>query len=64
MKDLSSRGAPTLQIMSETPAEDGDASGAVTRSPQPSRVKNYKSIAQCDVRLGPLTILVGPNGSE
>src|SRR5271168_3455867 len=27
------------------------------------RIKNYKSIASCDVRLGPLTILVGPNGS-
>jgi len=27
------------------------------------RLKNYKSIASCDVRLGPLTILVGPNGS-
>jgi predicted ATPase len=27
------------------------------------RLKNYKSIASCDVRLGPLTILVGPNGT-
>src|SRR5215470_8170715 len=27
------------------------------------RLKNYKSIAECDVRLGPLTILIGPNGS-
>lgn len=27
------------------------------------RLKNYKSIAQCDVSLGPLTFLVGPNGS-
>jgi predicted ATPase len=27
------------------------------------RLKNYKSIAGCDVRLEPLTILVGPNGS-
>ena len=26
------------------------------------RVANYKSIAACDVRLGPLTVLVGPNG--
>ena len=26
-------------------------------------VKNYKSIAACDVTLGPLTLLVGPNGS-
>ena len=30
-----------------------------------SRVKlrNYKSIAACDVWLGPLTFLVGPNGA-
>jgi predicted ATPase len=27
------------------------------------RLKNYKSIARCDVRLGPLTVLIGPNGS-
>ncbi|HEY1621553.1 MAG TPA: AAA family ATPase [Streptosporangiaceae bacterium] len=27
------------------------------------RLKNFKSIAGCDVRLGPLTLLVGPNGS-
>lgn len=27
------------------------------------RLRNYKSIAECDVRLGPLTILIGPNGS-
>lgn len=27
------------------------------------RVRNFKSIADCDVRLGPLTMLVGPNGS-
>ncbi len=27
------------------------------------RLTNYKSIADCDVRLGPLTLLVGPNGS-
>ena len=26
-------------------------------------LKNYKSIAACDVSLGPLTFLVGPNGS-
>jgi predicted ATPase len=26
-------------------------------------LRNYKSIAGCDVRLGPLTYLVGPNGS-
>ena len=27
------------------------------------KLRNYKSIARCDVSLGPLTILVGPNGS-
>lgn len=27
------------------------------------KLKNYKSIAACDVELGPLTFLVGPNGS-
>lgn len=27
------------------------------------RLKNFKSIATCDVRLGPLTVLVGPNGA-
>jgi predicted ATPase len=26
-------------------------------------LRNFKSIADCDVRLGPLTVLVGPNGS-
>ena len=26
-------------------------------------IKNYKSIAACDVRLGPLMFLVGPNGA-
>ena len=48
--------------MTDTPAEDGTRVRSV---PFISRVrlKNYKSIAECDVRLGPLTILVGPNGS-
>lgn len=27
------------------------------------RLKNYKSIAECDVSLSPLTILIGPNGT-
>ncbi len=27
------------------------------------RVSNYKSIAACDVTLGPLTVLLGPNGA-
>ena len=27
------------------------------------KLRNYKSIARCDVALGPLAILVGPNGS-
>lgn len=26
-------------------------------------IRNFRSIAECDVRLGPLTFLVGPNGS-
>jgi predicted ATPase len=48
--------------MTDSPAEDG---AAVRPVPFISRVrlKNYKSIAECDVSLGPLTILVGPNGS-
>jgi predicted ATPase len=48
--------------MTEAAAEDGSPAHPV---PFISRVrlKNYKSIASCDVRLGPLTILVGPNGS-
>jgi predicted ATPase len=49
--------------MTDSPADDG----AVVTRPVPFisrvRLKNYKSIAECDVRLGPLTILVGPNGS-
>ena len=27
------------------------------------KLRNYKSIGRCDVRLGPLAVLVGPNGS-
>lgn len=27
------------------------------------RLRNFRSIASCDVELGPLTVLVGPNGS-
>jgi predicted ATPase len=48
--------------MTEDVAEDGSPAHPV---PFISRVrlKNYKSIASCDVRLDPLTILVGPNGS-
>ena len=48
--------------MTDSPADDGAEFRPV---PFISRVrlKNYKSIAECDVRLGPLTILVGPNGS-
>lgn len=48
--------------MTDSPTENGTESRPV---PFISRVrlKNYKSIAECDVRLGPLTILVGPNGS-
>jgi predicted ATPase len=48
--------------MAKDAAEDGSPAHPV---PFISRVrlKNYKSIAFCDVRLDPLTILVGPNGS-
>jgi predicted ATPase len=48
--------------MTESAAENGITVGPV---PFLSRVRlrNYKSIASCDVRLDPLTILVGPNGS-
>ena len=48
--------------MTETPAEEG---APVRPVPFITRVrlKNYKSIAECDVRLGPLTVFVGPNGS-
>jgi predicted ATPase len=48
--------------MTDSAVDDGTARAAVpfiTRV----RLRNYKSIASCDVRLGPLTILVGPNGS-
>ncbi len=44
-----------------------DSSASTPRSTQPFlervRIKNYKSIARCDVKLGPLTILVGRNGA-
>lgn len=48
--------------MTENTADDGTAEPAVpfiTRV----RLKNYKSIAECDVCLGPFTVLVGPNGA-
>lgn len=48
--------------MTEGTAEDGTDAQPVPFISR-VRIKNYKSIASCDVRLGPLTILVGPNGS-
>ena len=45
---------------------DGEIPGSVDRgSCLVTRVviRNYKSIAACDVQLGPLSFLVGPNGS-
>src|SRR5271154_2365355 len=48
--------------MPDTSAEDS-ASARLVPFISRVRLKNYKSIAECDVRLGPLTILVGPNGS-
>jgi predicted ATPase len=49
--------------MSEPAAENGTSVSPVVPFISRVRLKNYKSIADCDVRLGPLTILVGPNGS-
>jgi predicted ATPase len=51
--------------MTQSVADDGTAAPAGSAVPFITRVRlrNYKSIASCDVRLGPLTILVGPNGS-
>jgi predicted ATPase len=51
--------------MTQSAADDGTAAPAGSAVPFITRVRlrNYKSIASCDVRLGPLTILVGPNGS-
>jgi len=49
--------------MTEDVAEDGTGSTSAVPFISRVRIKNYKSIASCDVRLGPLTILVGPNGS-
>jgi AAA15 family ATPase/GTPase len=48
--------------MTENMADEG-AAGPVAPFISRVRIKNYKSIAECDVRLGPLTVLVGPNGS-
>src|SRR3989304_9452656 len=44
---------------------EGDATMSDPRPPFVRRVilRNYKSIKECDVSLGPLTLLVGPNGS-
>lgn len=52
-----------------TAQDDGAAMGAVMVTGRSSAflrrvaLKNYKSIAACDVQLQPLTFLVGPNGS-
>lgn len=42
-----------------------DDNGGMTGATFLTRVviENYKSIAACDVRLGPLTFLIGPNGA-
>jgi predicted ATPase len=47
--------------MTEAAAEDGFPAHPVPFISR-VRIRNYKSIAECDVRLGPLTVLVGPNG--
>jgi predicted ATPase len=49
--------------MSELAPEDGAPVPPGVPFISRVRLKNYKSIAECDVRLDPLTILVGPNGS-
>jgi predicted ATPase len=49
--------------VSEPAAQDGTPAFPGVPFITRVRLKNYKSIAECDVRLGPLTILVGPNGS-
>jgi predicted ATPase len=49
--------------MNDSAAEHGTPDRAGVPFISRVRLKNYKSIAECDVRLGPLTILVGPNGS-
>jgi len=48
--------------MNEIPAGGGPAARAAPFISR-VRVRNYKSIGRCDVRLGPLAVLVGPNGS-
>jgi len=48
--------------MTEDMVDDG-ARGPVAPFISRVRIKNYKSIAECDVRLGALTVLVGPNGA-
>ena len=49
----------------ETPGQTSLGNVPGKRGPFLTRVqlRDYRSIAACDVRLGPLTFLVGPNGS-
>jgi predicted ATPase len=49
--------------MTDSAADDGTPARSGVPFISRVRLKNYKSIAACDVRLGPLTVLVGPNGS-
>lgn len=49
--------------MTDKEADGGTVVAAAVPFITRVRIRNYKSIASCDVRLGPLTILVGPNGS-
>ena len=44
-------------------AEETGYNGIVPRFITRVRLKNYKSIAACDVELEPLTFLVGVNGA-
>jgi len=52
-QDMSSRDAPTTPY-------DADMAG---RTLDRIEIHGYKSIADCDLELGPLNVLVGPNGA-
>src|SRR5438874_619147 len=59
--------APTADNGSSAAPAPADAIAAATRRPEVLlrrvKLRNYKSIPFCDVTLGPLTVLVGHNGS-
>jgi predicted ATPase len=49
--------------MSDPPPANGPAAAPPVPFLKRVRIRNYKSIASCDVELGALTVLVGRNGS-